>query len=408
MLELLTAYALKTSVFLVVHLVLVLRGLTIAWKSRTSIAEHLALLNDEMRENRGDDEWSELITEYRSLDREASLPDIRAVYERLLYTPSAELSRTINLFLLTGVMGTLYGLFSASREFVKADANGNGVGTLARLGGSGTEWRMFEALTPAFSVTIAAVGLAIVFSFIRRSVESVSDRAEFKIMKMWSVQTVDANDQVSVMRNIGAQLQNLGHTVTNNVGPGLAALRGHLEQGDAHGRLLANLSATCESLAISVTTLTTAVNELKTGITEQRAQHVSLIQEQHANAKTTFETLNAEMAIKFTAMGNELTNLSARLTEMPASLKTATDAYAAQLAHLAAGHFEKVEEQLPGLKNRLENLSPTADQASQAMQTVQDGMVKISEAVEAAVARMENIETSIAHPRRPWWAFWWR
>lgn len=291
--------------FAVLHLALMLWALFIYFVGQWQIQQHLAQLTagPELRYRASvNDVWGAL---QRRRASEPALPfsEVREQYASLLASYVDELAGLANLLLLTGVVGTLYGLYSG---FAQAP-DGGWTSSLAGAFG-------------AFGVTIAAVALASVVLIMQRRIARRCDAAAISIAAAWpSSSSLEARAPVEV------QMVEQVNALVAQFQPVVARMEQHsdriLRDREALDRVAASCAAMKESVDAMPASLRDALNESRGVFLLELRDLVAAWREHHGVSLSNAELLAASARGAHELYVTELTQVRAQSRELFAQVK---------------------------------------------------------------------------------------
>jgi hypothetical protein len=242
--------------FVLLHLALIAASIATYVRAHRTLRHHLAALSRTTQIAVGgalpltaafehpssqQEPWREL-QRLHAAPRRPTFAEVRDQYNALLSGYTEDLARFVNVLLLTGVAGTLYGLYHGATS---ASASGSWTDSLA-------------ASFHAFGVTIVAVVLAGGVILLQRAMARFCDRSEVAISLLWSRPAVDANDPADSAMAVVAQLQQL----TEQFIPVVDGMREHSARILRDSQSLDRVAVSCESLKQTVDSLPASLHEV--------------------------------------------------------------------------------------------------------------------------------------------------
>ena len=223
-------------VFPIVHLGLFLWALRTLSIGRRKIDRHIKLLDRPDGEPKASDgPWGSLQSLHARPDR-PPFSEVREEYSALMVGYVEGLARLVNILLLSGVVGTLYGLYDGS---VQARGGGSGASSLA-------------GAFNAFGVTIAAVVLAGVVIVLQWRMAHVCDAGTVQIAEKWAVP----------VSTIGAAPEDVEARVMREVRNLVDQFKPVVEEMKQHSLRIKEDSVSLDNVARSCSVMRAAVDDL--------------------------------------------------------------------------------------------------------------------------------------------------
>jgi hypothetical protein len=366
---------------------------------------HLAASPEPRHRAATDDAWGVL---QRRRAGEPALPfsEVREQYSALLTGYVDELTSLSNLLLLTGVVGTLYGLYSG---FAQAP-DGGWTSSLAGAFG-------------AFGVTISAVVLASGVLLLQRDMARRCDAAFISIAAAWPSSSAEARAPVEV------QMVEQVNALVAQFQPVVARMEQHSDRVLRDRESLDRIAARCAEMRESVdalpASLRAAIDESRGAFLLGLRELVASWREHHAVSLTSAEALAASARDAHELYVTELTQVRGQNRELFAQVKednqrafldlrmtldnvakqvTAVDqsseqiltTFSSRVTEVLAKNVALLDSRLlamldaaPGVERGLQLLAPTAATAAQQVESVQA-------AATSSVALMHDVSRDLA------------
>lgn len=392
--------------FAVVHAALLGWALYSYFSGRGQIQRHRRDLTsgpDLKRLATSTDPWAAL--ERLKVDK-VPFSEVREQYHALLASYVDELAGLANLLVLTGVVGTLYGLYSGFAQAPVAVGAPDGTLTSSLAGAFG-----------AFGVTIAAVALAAVVLVLQRQMARRCDEDQISIAEVWQssgpVARAPLEVEMDQVKALVAQFQ-----------PVVARMEQHSDR-------ILNDSATLDRIVTSFAAMKETVDalpgSLRASLDESRGAYllgmrevVSSWREHHdvslhnaaqlaASAKAAHELYMAELGLvrdesralfaqvkednqrAFLDLRMTFDNLAKQVSAVDRSSEEILTTFSERVSAVLAKNVALLDSRLttmldaaPGVERGLQLIAPTAAAAAQQVESVQA-------AATSAVALMQDV-----------------
>ncbi|HEU4731311.1 MAG TPA: hypothetical protein VFT22_25630 [Kofleriaceae bacterium] len=360
-----------------------------------------------------DDSWAELEALYAAPGR-PTFAAVREHYAALLGGLSDDLSRTANVLLLTGIAGTLYGLYG-------------GAASAAKLGAEG----MFDGAFQAFGVTIAAVVLAGIVIGFQRAMTRFCDRAEVKIARLWERgEAADASSRSATIAIVG-QLSRLTDQFSSVVDrmqlhsdrilhdaetlgqvaascavlkDSVDALPGRLHEAIARSQdvYLQGLGASTEALSAQHTSAVGAMQELARAAGQAHASHLEGMTHIRQRNEDLFAQVRDDNRRAFKSIQDDLATLSGRITGVDQTAGQVIGKFASELSASLSLHVASLDTKLSALREiapevdrNLQRLQPASETAASAMKAMEAASLESIGHVQTAMKRFADSLTGV-------------
>lgn len=418
----LLAHYLRSWLFVAVHALLIAAAIRAFIVLRQRLARHIVHLRVQLAHRAsgapdigeppaGADEWAVLLGRHRE-PRPPGFTDVREHYQALIGGYLDDLGRVANILLLSGVAGTLYGLYG-SASHANAGAAGGG----------------FGASFDAFGVTIVALVLAAAVLLLQRRAAHSGDAAMVSISLAWDrARVVVEDDPTDAATIVAHALRDFQGTLT----PVLAELEHH-SQRIAHDREgLESVAKSCDLLHHSCALLAAsfeqlpaklnagmdgslagylqglqqsadalrsheersvdAVRRIVTIADEQREQHTIRLHALGAQHVELFAQVRQQNQETFEATKVAVFNLAARVRDLDGDLGKAVAGFGERVTELLARQLVLLEGKLaalldvvPDVDRNLQQLRPSVAVVGQSLASLEASAVAVVGQVNAAL-----------------------
>lgn len=359
-------YLARSPYFVVTHAILVLWALISYFGARSALSSHVEALEKKVTPNEGDflpsgmkGEWGKLLRRYLDENR-PDFQSCRASYELLIGSAPSVLATIANLLLLSGVAGTLAGLYSgaAVRE--------------EEFGG------VLSAAFGAFNVTIVAICCAGLVILLRSRLERAGERTTVAIELLWdSVENTGRSTQVEAVADLMRELQ-----------PLISFIKQQGQESQTYATSLERIAAQCGRLETSLGQIAGSFGTINGDLgnyrekldrslekwTEGYARAASgqddVVHNLLASTKRVFSEMDVDRANAFQRMSLEIVQLQKQLEALNSGFLGAADKYEEKLTEVTSKHLTTMVHRLanvnqwePELKRALEQMTPTAEEA---------------------------------------------
>lgn len=342
--------------------------------------------------------WKKLQSLYQGQKRPL-FAEVRDRYEALIEGYSEDLSRIVNLLLLSGVAGTLYGLYGSTK-------------------GAGDSQGWNEAMSTsfgAFGVTFVAIVWAAVVIIMQRQMTSIGNEAEVDISVLWDRrETVDVRDP---MEGVNVAVRYL-HGLKPQFDSIVASMKQLSEQVASDKENLREIAQSCSSLKTSIEGLPATVSATLTQSQRSYLDAVDVstqkLKEHQASALVDLNKLAEHVDEShdkylggFVHIQNQNVELFAQIRETNKEafmrLKTDIDNFSRNLRGIeqeAGAFLEKVGERvgdvlsrrLSALESKLETLLNVAPEADRNLQLIGPSSEVARDAIQVVERRSVEME----------------
>lgn len=413
--------------FVVVHGVVLVAVLATYRRGRVGIARHQRDLERLAPVGVARDPWTGLWQRHAD-PRRPPFAEVRDDYGALIGGYVEDLARFANLLLLSGVAGTLWGLYSG----------------VTRTGAAGASTDTVAATFDAFGVTIVAVVLAGVVIMLQRSMARFCEGALVQVSLAWERDRAADEHRpseaaviierlegvvamfipvVNEMRGQSERIQRdskaLDEVVAGcaRLGESCAGLQVSFEQLPLSLRramdavqqpFLDGLRATGETFHTQQATSLETVHAIATAADTERKLHVAGLQQLRGHNEDLFRELRGKTDEAFEKLKGDLFNLGQQIKGLDRGLEGSMTDFGARVSQLMAHQLLLIEGKLttlldvaPQVDRQLQQLAPSAELATRSVASVEASSVGavtlVQRAVEELTGAIQRMDGQIRH-----------
>jgi hypothetical protein len=368
--QLLHHYSNEATLFMYAHVALLIWAVACVVSARLRVEKHLLMLRKRIRprRERRTSSWNHLLFMYWK-EPHPAFTEVEPVYNDLFEDATGVLNRLTNLLLLTGVAGTLYGLYGGT--------------------GAGATSATWEALRTgafnAFSVTIVAVALAAVVTLLGRYLDRFLAQRKAELALLW-------NDQVGGSSgDLAAALAK----VMSEFSPAVEGLQQELAIAREEGHHLQNVVRQCGEIGAALGSVSHAVGQLLQGLTSAQAQYSRgldetrrNIQADHEDYRTTLKEQNETLQQTLAAHRDEILNLQKKTLVAFAEVESRTSELFGRLGNDVFNLGKRLDGMAPQLTRAMADLGPHLESSQRAVIETAEATQRALEAVRSSAQGM--------------------
>ena len=385
--QLLHHYSTEATLFMYVHVFLLAWAVVSVVSARIRVEKHLQLLRKRVRPRKEGhaNPWDQLLVMYAK-DPHPAFTEVEVVYNGLFEDAAGVLNRLTNLLLLTGVAGTLYGLYGGA--------------------GAGATSATWEALRSgafnAFSVTIVAVALAGTVTLFGRWLDGFLARRKAEVALLWNDQAGGGSGDLAVW---------LGK-LPSEFAPALQGLREELAIARQEGHHLKNVVIQCEAIGTALGSISEAVGNLLQGLSNAQTEYAhglrenldaaghtltdhldetrKTVQADHDDYRKTLKDLNEALERTLADHRAEIVNLQSKTVSAFGEVESRTSELFGRLGNDVYNLGQRLQTVVPQLTSALTDFRPLFEASQKAVLEVADATRNALDSVRSSAEAMRE------------------